>query len=193
MFFDQPAKIPINPAKTKYIIIFKFLFIKINKNTKAIKNLWSMFKKTKPPSTNNKVFNISKKIAIKNPITTGCKPFKTALTYLFSLNFPKIFATTTTTINDGATKLNVETTAPGNPAALYPAYVAMLTPTGPGVASAIAIMSTIKSLLNQLYLSAISYKNGIVAIPPPKENSPILKNSKNNQKYIINLNFRSIF
>src|SRR5690554_6825583 len=70
-------------------------------------------------------------------------------------------------------------TPPNTPAALKPAYVAILIPIGPGVVSEIAIMSIKVALSNHVYLSAKLYKKGKVANPPPTENEPIIKNSIN--------------
>ena len=72
---------------------------------------------------------------------------------------------------------SVATIPPATPARLKPTYVAMLMPIGPGVDSDIAIMSVMKRSLNQPVRWLSSWRNGIVAIPPPTAKSPILKNS----------------
>ena len=67
--------------------------------------------------------------------------------------------------------------APGMPAALYPAKVAVFTPMGPGVDSATAIISASCALVNHVYLSVMAERKGMVARPPPTAKSPVLKNS----------------
>jgi len=81
--------------------------------------------------------------------------------------------------NNRKTIENVAIIPPRIPPALNPAYVAIFIPIGPGVDWDIAIISAIIDFVSQVYLSANSYKNGSVANPPPIENNPILKNSKN--------------
>ena len=80
-------------------------------------------------------------------------------------------------IRAGAVSARVATSAPGMPATLYPAKVAMLMPTGPGVLSLIATMLARSLAVYQLYFVVRSIRNGRVAMPPPMENRPILKNS----------------
>ena len=51
---------------------------------------------------------------------------------------------------------------------------------GPGVDSAIAIISRISSSVTQFLFSTVSFWiSGIIAYPPPKVNAPILKKVKN--------------
>ena len=53
----------------------------------------------------------------------------------------------------------------------------MLTPIGPGVDSETAIMVVSSWLVNQPVASPMCWRNGMVAMPPPTENRPVLKNS----------------
>ena len=80
-------------------------------------------------------------------------------------------------MTDGSTRATVATTPPSTPAALVPAKVAMLTPMGPGVDSDTAIISASCPELNQPVFSAMALRKGIVAMPPPTEKRPVLKNS----------------
>ena len=86
---------------------------------------------------------------------------------------------------EGATNPKVAIIPPKTEAARKPAKVAILTPIAPGVDCDTAIISINIFSSNQGYLAASSYKNGIVESPPPTENNPTLKNSKNKVKYTI--------
>ena len=96
------------------------------------------------------------------------------------------------TITDGVTRPNVAIIPPSIPEALNPANVAMLTPIAPGVDCDTAIISIRVFWSNQLYFVASSDRNGIVASPPPTENKPTLKNSKNKVKYIISFHLLNL-
>lgn len=83
-------------------------------------------------------------------------------------------------MNDGKITAVVAINAPRIPFVVKPANVATFTPTGPGVIEDIASISVNCLAEYQWNLSAISYKNGNVAYPPPKEKTPTWKNCKNN-------------
>ena len=126
---------------------------------------------------NNVDKNKSKVAAKISPTTNGLIPLKTCLTILLSLNLSSILAMINITIILGATNDKVEITPPNGPKVIYPTYVAILMPIGPGVLSLTAIIVLNVSRSNQPYLTAISCKKGIVAKPPPTANKPVLKNS----------------
>ena len=88
-------------------------------------------------------------------------------------------------MTDGSTSEQVAMRAPGMPAAWKPAYVAELTPIGPGVDSETAIMSIRSFGVNHGYRSEICLRKGRVASPPPMANRPVLKNSRNSSKKIM--------
>ena len=85
-------------------------------------------------------------------------------------------------MTDGHINPSVAMIPPGIPAVIYPTYVAALTAIGPGVDSLTAIISVKNSCENHPVLSPISERKGIVAMPPPKANSAVLKNSKNSRR-----------
>ena len=60
-----------------------------------------------------------------------------------------------TIMYDGKTIADVAITAPRIPVVVYPAKVATLTPTGPGVMDEIAIISVSCCVVNHLYVSAM--------------------------------------
>ena len=76
-------------------------------------------------------------------------------------------------MNDGKITAVVASNEPKIPALLNPAKVATFTPTGPGVIEEIASILVKSAAEYQWNLSAISYKNGNVAYPPPNEKIPI--------------------
>ena len=101
-------------------------------------------------------------------------------TVLFVLNLSRTFETIVTIMNDGKITAVVAINAPRIPFVVKPANVATFTPTGPGVIEEIASISVNCFEVYQWNFSAISYKKGNVAYPPPKENTPTWKNCKNN-------------
>src|SRR5690554_3008354 len=88
-------------------------------------------------------------------------------------------------IKEGVTIPIVAIIPPNAPAVLYPTKVAVFIPIGPGVDSDMAIISSRSWDVIQPYFHTISWRNGIVANPPPIENNPILKNTKKSFMYII--------
>jgi len=103
----------------------------------------------------------------------GLIPLTAPLIKRFVLNFSRVLETIVTMINDGRITAVVAMSEPKIPALLNPAKVATLTPTGPGVIDETASIFVNSAVEYQWNLSAISYKNGIVAYPPPNENMPI--------------------
>lgn len=101
--------------------------------------------------------------ADNNPQPAGFKAYIAAFTLSFSLNFSKNLVTEITIMYEGKTTANVAITEPKIPATVYPAKVATLTPTGPGVTDDSAIISDSCCDVYQGRVSAIWYKNGIVA------------------------------
>ena len=94
-------------------------------------------------------------------------------TYEFVLNLSIILETIVTKISEGSTIEIVAIKEPNTPDVENPAKVAMLIPTGPGVIDETASILVNCEKVYQWNFSAISYKNGSVAYPPPKENKPI--------------------
>ena len=95
-----------------------------------------------------------------------------ACTYLLYLNFSRILDIATIIMYEGTITAKVAITAPKKPDVVYPQKVATFMPTGPGVTEDIAIIFASCSVEYHFCVSAIWYKNGIVAYPPPKENKP---------------------
>ena len=92
------------------------------------------------------------------PLTISAKtpariPKKAYLTPLYSLKFLRRYAITVIITNDGRTTPSVDTNAPQKPATLKPTNVAELTAIGPGVLSAIAIISRISFSVIHIHLS----------------------------------------
>lgn len=97
-------------------------------------------------------------------------------------------------INDGRTTPSVANRAPKKPSILLPINVAAFTAMGPGVDSAIAIISSKSSFVAHCFLSTISRCiSGIIAYPPPKVKAPILKNVANKPKAFFFTNSPSVF
>ena len=92
---------------------------------------------------------------------------------MLCLNCSSNFEIIIINIKEGKTTDVVATTAPASPDVTYPANVATLTPIGPGVIEDIAIISANCFVVYHFWTSAIWYKNGNVAYPPPNEKSPI--------------------
>ena len=84
------------------------------------------------------------------------------------------------TRNAGSTTPNVVMHPPMTPARLVPMNVAMLMEMAPGVLSAMAKMSSSSLWVSQPRFSTTSCSIIVsMAYPPPKENSPILKKTRN--------------
>ena len=109
-------------------------------------------------------------------------PLIAPFTVLFVLNLSNAFEIIVTIIKEGKMTAVVAINAPRIPEVVKPANVATLTPTGPGVLDEIASISVSCFGVYQWNFSAISYKNGNVAYPPPKEKTPTWKNCKNNRR-----------
>ena len=93
--------------------------------------------------------------------------------------------------NEGRITPRVAATAPQKPFFFKPTYVAQLIAMGPGVDSAITVISIISSwVIHSFPVTQTFSISGIIAYPPPKVNNPIFENVKNSSNS--NFIFRSV-
>ena len=95
---------------------------------------------------------------------------------------------------DGRITPSVANKDPKKPATLYPIKVAEFIAIGPGVDSASATQFKNSSLVIHFFFSIHSFSiSEIIAYPPPKVNSPILKNVRNNFSAFLNLSINCYY
>ena len=116
------------------------------------------------------------------PTMAGRMHPSTAFTPAYLSKCESRVATSKMMIKDGKTTPNVANIAPKNPPCEEPTKVAILTAIGPGVDSATAIKLSSSPSVSHPCARQSSRIREIIAYPPPKETTPILRKVRKSER-----------